>query len=160
MKTIADLFNDLKETETNLLKLKDNLFEFEGQVALRYIQGNFKSQGYDHLTNSWQKRDSKTDYAYDNYSRYKGTVYSSNNPILKQTGDLFNSIQYFPNKMTGYVDIGIREDSPTYEYARANNEGVEGKLPQRKFIGWTPALKKAVRNSILERYNRALKKLE
>jgi phage gpG-like protein len=139
-----------------------------GVESVKIIKANFQAQGYKATsagTKKWKKRSPTTDEIYD-YNRtssyrtpklgkkskhrnpYKGSVVNSKNPILKQTGNLRDSVTY---KVNGNViEIGLwtkpvtiaGKTVDTIVYGKINNEGgtvmMFGKhtvhIPQRQFM--------------------------
>lgn len=73
-------------------------------------------------------------------STYKGSVYSSLNPILRQTGSLFRSIKYWVSGdgktvKVGSDDTDVGPGNRIIKYATAMNDGVPSKnIPARQFI--------------------------
>ena len=147
MKSLRELVNDWNGTtkRVNNLITKD-LPRIIGNEAVRAVKQNFKLQGYDSGmgVTEWPKRDPKTDKAYDRgkttnkrgkqskYRRnpgvYKGSVFSSQNPILEQTRTLYNGIKYVINGKS--VIIGV--DLGLIPYAKIQNEGGRG-IPERQY---------------------------
>lgn len=139
-KSLTDLYADFRKATQDMEKLKGNLPRIIGVEAVRIVKQNFTLQGYDDGNNvtPWPARAQVTDDAYD-YNRtnkyrtktgkkstyknpYKGSVYSSKNPILEQTRNLYMAIQY---AVAGSkVTIGV--DTALLPYAQKMNEGGDG----------------------------------
>ena len=147
MKSLRELVNDWNGTTQRMNELmNDKLPRIIGNEARRVVKENFKLQGYDSGfgVTKWAKRDPKTDKAYDrgktvnkhgkqskyrkNPSVYKGSVFSSQNPLLEQTRTLYNGIKYVINGKS--IIIGV--DIGLIPYAKAMNEGGRG-IPARKY---------------------------
>jgi hypothetical protein len=128
-------------------QLEGNMLKIIGVESVRLIKANFGLQGYE-TGGTWAKRKQVTNtfYEYNRTAAYrtpklgkrskfknplKGSVVSSKNPILVQTGNLRDSITYrasgkivsigvFPN----FIKAGAKVASHTY--AKKMNEGGEG----------------------------------
>jgi phage gpG-like protein len=119
----------MKELESEVKKLDKNMPRLLGTEAVKDVKSNFDKQGYE--GQKWRSRSAKTNEQYDRRGNYKGSVFNSSNPILKQTGNLYDSIEY---KVTeNQVEVGSFL-SHIIPYAKRHNEGLKG-MPQRKFIG-------------------------
>lgn len=156
MKKIEDLLHNIHNVANEFKTLYNKAPHLIGKIATDYIHTNFKTQGFDNSSNTWKKRKPKTDYAYDNYARYKGTVYSSKNPILWQTGNLYNSIRYEASGRN--VKIGVFDSGVLLIIAKVHNEG-DDKNPQRKFLGWSPGLKRQIETLYISKFRNILLKL-
>lgn len=168
MKDMNDLVRDLQKRDEALKKLERDFPRIIGIESVRIIKQNFGLQGYRATstgTKSWQKRSPVTDEMYD-YNRtasyrtpklgkksthrnpYKGSVVSSKNPVLKQTGNLRDTVTY---KVSGNtIEIGLwtkpvtiaGKTVDTIVYGKIHNEGgtimMFGKhavhMPQRQFM--------------------------
>ena len=146
MKSIRELINDWNGTTARMNKAIESLPRIIGNEAKRVVRQNFKLQGYDsgHGITKWKARDPKTDKAYDrgktinkygkqskyrkNPGVYKGSVFSSQNPLLEQTRTLYNGIKYVVNGKS--VIIGV--DLGLIPYAKNQNEGGKG-IPERQY---------------------------
>lgn len=142
MKSIAQLIADMKAAKEAMRKLQENIPRIIGNESVRAIKANFRLQGYDSGTGvaTWKQRSPATNTRYDKRSGVKGSVYQSSNPILKQTGVLYNAIQY---KVQGkLVFVGV--DLGVVPYAKKMNDGGPGKwgknatnTPARKYMPGT-----------------------
>ncbi len=188
MKNLKDLLTDLHKHRQAIEKVMEVMPMAMGVEAVKVIKSNFKNQGYE-TGGSWKQRTAATNKSYD-YSRrkgakiptgikakaknnYKGSVYSSQRPILTQTGNLRDSVTYkiagkkveigvFPNQKKG----GATEEAHTY--ARKMNEGGSGKwgknathTPARQFMPQpndppTPKMKAAFKKKLDSEINKAL----
>jgi phage gpG-like protein len=102
-----------------------------GNEAVRSIRGNFAIEGYydGNSFKQWAERKPSTNKQYDRRGNYKGSVFNSDNPILKQTGNLRDSVKY---KATDKL-VRVGTDLDIIPYAQAHNEGI-GKQPKRQFM--------------------------
>jgi hypothetical protein len=132
MKSMGDLIRDWNGTNKRInMLMNDKLPRIIGNEAVRAVRQNFISQGYDSGIGkeSWPARADKTNKAYDRRGILKGSVYRSGNPLLLQTRNLYNAVQY---KIIGkLVIIGV--DETLIPYAKRMNEGGGG-VPPRKFM--------------------------
>lgn len=166
MADLNDLENDLSSMESQMSELNKRFPSIIGVESVKIIQQNFDKQGYDsgQGVTKWQKRSPATDKAYD-YNRtkkyrtpklkkksthknpYKGSVYSSKNPILVQTGNLKDAESY---RVSGnQIEIGVfprvrsvgGKSINAVNYAKIHNEGGKIKawgkkkvrMPKRQF---------------------------
>lgn len=139
MKSIADLISDFKASRKALKQLQDDTPRIIGTSAVRVIKQNFSLQGYDSGigVTSWKPRSPATNLRYDKRQGVKGSTYQSSNALLKQTGNLYNAIQY---KVSGkLVFVGV--DLGAVPYAKKMNDGGPGKwgknvtnTPARKYM--------------------------
>ena len=119
-KSLQQLLNDFKASRQAMEKLSNDIPRIMGNESVKVVKENFSLQGYDDGAGvkPWKARDPKTDKAYDRRGRMKGSVYSSRNPLLKQTRNLFNSIKYRVSQKV--VEIGV--DLGLIPYAEKMNE--------------------------------------
>jgi phage gpG-like protein len=150
MKSLFDLINDIRAKSAAMKKLQDDFPRIIGVESVKIIKQNFKLQAYDSGTGVklWTKRAKVTDTAYS-YNRnasyrtpvlgkkskyqnpYKGSVVNASRPLLTQTGNLRDSINY---QVTGKtVIIGVFPNVPkagakkeAHSYAKKMNEGGSG----------------------------------
>jgi phage gpG-like protein len=148
MKDISQLPRDFAEMQRKYKKLQTDTPRIAGTIAVKVMRENFAAQGFieegAQPSEKWEKRDEKTDHGYDTYKTYKGSVYSSSNPILKQTGNLRDAIAY---KVEGENKVFIGVDINKVPYAQAHNEGW-GDMPKRKFLGWSKKLGEEIKKRI------------
>jgi len=140
------------------------------------VKDNFRLQGYDSGMGvaPWDKRKAKTDKAYDRgkttnskgvqsqyrtgkNKTYKGSVFSSANPLLEQTRRLYNSIKY--KAITKTVIIGV--DLLLVPYAEKMNEGGNS-TPARPYMPQphmppNPKMLKSVKKKIEFERGKAMK---
>lgn len=165
MKTIAHLINDFQNFLAQYNKNMAELPRVMGKIAVDVVHENFEAQGYiaDEAVIKWEKRSLLTDKTYDSRGKnYKGSVYSSSNPILRQTGNLYNAIRY---SVRGKYKVFIGVNTTIIPYAQIHNEGLEGnafgkypfKMPQRKFIGISQKLRKRIFKEIQSKNKIAFK---
>ena len=151
MKPIAQLINDFHKVVVTYEKNMQSLPQIIGKIAVDVAHENFKAEGYiaNEAVNKWKKRSPQTNKNYDR----KGSVYSSKNPLLRQTNKLYNSINYnVKSKNTVFIGVNLS----LIPYAQIHNEGLEGKawgknpftMPKRKFIGINQKLKNRIKAKI------------
>lgn len=168
MESLEKLLADFKQARADHEKMMQNAPRIIGVESVRIIHQNFALQGYDSGSGveKWQARKDSTNKSYDRgktrsattgklskyrtgkNSTYKGSVFSSANPILIQTRNLYNSIQY--KIAGGYVFVGV--NLSIVPYARAHNLGLNHE-PKRKFMpdsseGINPKMIKAVNKKL------------
>lgn len=167
MKTINQLIADWKVTRGALKQLEANTPRIFGAESVKVIRQNFSLQGYDTGAGvtSWKPRSVDTNLRYDKRSGVKGSVYQSSNQLLKQTGNLYNAIQY---KIKGKL-IFVGVDASTIPYAQKMNEGGPGKwgknatdTPARQYLpkkseGPNAKILKAVLKKLTSERQKALK---
>ena len=139
MKTIAQLLSDFKTAKEGVRKLQADIPRIIGVESVKAIKQNFRAQSYDSGTGTtpWKERSADTNKRYDKRYGVKGSVYQSSNPLLKQSGVLYNSVQY---KVQGrLVFVGV--DLGAVPYAQKMNDGGPGKwgknatnTPARKYM--------------------------
>lgn len=160
MKNLNDLISDIRKKSADMKQLEGNMLKIIGVESVKIIKNNFDRQGYEFAL-SWPARKKVTNHAYD-YARtknyrtpvrkqaykprnpdkpyqnpYKGSVVSSKNKILVQTGNLRDSITY---KATGkVVSIGVFPNfmkhgakKSSHVYAKKMNEGGAGTWGKNK----------------------------
>ena len=129
-------------------KLTENTPRIIGNECVKAVKENFQLQGYDSGfgVQKWDKRSPKTDAAYDRgkttnskgiqsryrtgkNSTYKGSVFSSQNPLLEQTRRLYNSVK--DKILNRKVKVGV--DLLLVPYAEKMNEGGNG-TPARQYM--------------------------
>jgi phage gpG-like protein len=139
MKPISTLIAEMKAAKEAMKKLESQIPRIIGNEAVKVIKDNFRLQGYDSGSGvtKWMPRSPETNYRYNKRYGVKGSVYQATNPILKQTGVLYNSVQY---KVQGkLVFVGV--DLGLVPYAQKMNDGGRGKwgknttfTPKRKYM--------------------------
>lgn len=138
MKNLNDMIKDFTAATSGLEKLTDNSPRIFGTLAVKNIKRNFGWQSYYDGLNytTWQARKASTQIAYSQNrgkggnSRYKGSVFNASNPILQQTRNLYNALQ-FEVRSGKKVFIGVNLD--LVPYAIAHNEGLNHQ-PKRQFM--------------------------
>lgn len=140
-KSMQQLLTDFRKATDGVVALKASMPRMIGVEAVKVVKMNFRLQGYDdgNGVTPWKERAAVTNFAYD-YNRtksfrtatgrkssaknpYKGSVVSSKNPILEQTRNLYNALDYFVSGRN--VTIGV--DLQIVPYAQKMNEGGPGK---------------------------------
>lgn len=149
MKSLSDLMRDMANARKNMEKFADALPRVIGVESVRIVKANFSIQAYDsgNGITKWPARKASTNAQYDRgktvnsktgklskyrsgkNSVYKGSVYSSANPLLLQTHNLFNSIHYVASKKRVFVGINLS----LVPQGKAINEGLAHQ-PQRQFL--------------------------
>jgi hypothetical protein len=151
MKDLSQLAKDFKVKADEYKRLQANLPRIAGMVAVKVMRENFAKQGFieegSEPAEKWKDRDEKTNYGYDNYKTYSGSVYKSTNPILEQTGNLRDSIAY---KVEGENKVFIGVNLTLFPQAQAINEGL-GNQPKRQFLGWSKILAETIHATIVRR---------
>lgn len=146
---------DLKDLERDLLQQENalkNTYAMQSEIGTKIahsIKENFEKQGYDDGSgvDAWERRSEKANNTYDKHPFYKGTPYSSKNPILIQGKFLLRKIGF---KISGEeIEVGILQGTNPVDgsdigsYAKRNNEGLISrwkvikktiKLPKRQFM--------------------------
>ena len=167
MESLSVLLNKWRTASAAMQKLTNDTPRILGKESVDVVKENFTLQGYDsgYGVEKWEERKESTDKAYDRgktvnsrgqQSRYrtgrnatfKGSVFSSQNPLLEQTRRLYSSIKYKVINKT--VTIGV--DLLLVPYAEKMNEGGNG-TPSRKF---TPAKAEPPNPKMLKRYKKKL----
>lgn len=149
MKSLTNLSSDISRIRRDLEKLTNNLPRIIGTEAVKAVKSNFQIEAYDsgNGITKWPKRKQATNNAYDRgrtvnkktgkkskyrhgkNSTYKGSVFSSSKPLLRQTLALYNSIHYVANKRSVFVGV----DLGLVPYAKSHNEGISPQ-PKRQYM--------------------------
>lgn len=140
MKSIATLLADWRASSERMALVERSLPRIIGSEAVRIVRHNFLLSGYD--TGSgvklWPARKLTTDLRYDRRTGLKGSVFSSSNELLKQTGNLFDAIDYRVEGKNVFVGVNLT----LVPYAAIHNEGLTGsawgkvpfKMPRRQYM--------------------------
>jgi hypothetical protein len=151
MKDLSQLAKDFKIKADAYKRFQQDLPRIAGQIAVNVVKHNFDVGGFceetDQPEQKWSDRDEKTDYAYDNYSTYKGSNYSSANPILQQTRKLRRGVMF---KVEGENKVFIGEDLSIVPYAQSVNERVRNGV-QDKFLDWSKYMALKIKEEITKR---------
>lgn len=149
MESLDRLIADFQKSRAAMDVLMKKTTTIIGVESVKASKANFLIAGYDSGTGvtPWAKRKDATNKAYDRgkqvnprtgklskyrtgkNSTYKGSVYSSTKPLLRQTLALFNSITY--RASSKYVFVGVNLN--IVPYAEAINQGL-GHQPKRQFL--------------------------
>lgn len=131
-KTMQQLFIDWRAAKAEMEKLVSNMPRIAGVESVRVVKQNFLLQGYDDGMGftKWKDRKAATNRAYDRRGQYKGSVFNSRKPLLRQTLRLFNGIQY---RVIGRNSVIIGVDLGLVPYAKRHNEGLD-KMPKRQYM--------------------------
>lgn len=169
MNSLTQLLSDFKQARRDHDQMMKNAPRIIGVESVRLIHENFKISAYDsgHGVEAWPARKPATNKEYDRghsvnsktgklskyrtgkNGTYKGSVFSSSKPLLRQTLSLYNSIQYTISG--GYVFIGV--NLSLVPYARAHNEGLHHE-PKRKFM---PTRNEGINPKMTANVNKKLK---
>lgn len=161
MKTIGDLYKDAAAVRAAIERLEKDMPTHLGKVSVDHIKLNFKNESFE--GDKWEQRKASTNRAYDRRGTLKGSVFNSRNPILRQTGNLYDSIKYYKRGNT--IDIGIsfgaKGKTGVYivAYAKRHNEGI-GKMPKRQFIGFSKNLQIKLKSKIDLEHKKAFIKFQ
>lgn len=96
MKNILDAINDIRQKRKEFEQLKKDSPRIAGVITVNVLKENitihhgFKDNG----VQKWAERKPSTNKAYDTSPQYKGSVYSSSNPLLNQSKLLLSSFDY------------------------------------------------------------------
>lgn len=192
MQDLNVLLRDFQKARQNVDALLKKTPDIIGVESVKAVRDNFRVQGYDEGkgVTKWQPRKESTNKSYDRgktinprtgklskyrtgkNSVFKGSVYSSSNPILIQTHTLMNSIQYKKAGNVVWVGVsgnftginpqrGTSTSTPISTYGQAINEGL-GHQPKRKFMptkneGPNQKILKNVKKKIDHETNKAMK---
>ena len=169
MKTLAQGAQDMKRLADEYKAFDRNIPKYAGTAAVKYFKHNFDPdvQGFREekgKITKWKARDKKTNYAYDNYKTYKGGQYSGSHLILRQSGNLRDSIDF---KVEGdhkiWVGVNGNKLGENHKngigFAQAINEGL-GHQPKRQFIGWSKGLAEAIHKDIVRRRAKIFKNFQ
>lgn len=149
MLSLEQLLSDFQRARSDFEKVSKDLPRIIGVESKKAAKNNFALQGYlgPSGLEKWEVRKPATNAAYDKgktrdlktgklskyrsgkNANFKGSVFSSSKPILEQTMDLYNSIDY--KIAGGYVFVGV--NLALVPYARAHNEGLHHE-PKRQFL--------------------------
>lgn len=149
MKNLTDLVKDWADARKKLQQSVDSIPRIAGVIAVKIIKENFIGEEYDSGigTTKWKPRKASTNAQYDagkirnsktgklskyrsgKNGNYKGSVYSSSNPLLRQTLNLFNSINYVATNKRVFIGV----NKTLVPYAEAHNQGLNHQ-PQRQFM--------------------------
>lgn len=141
----------------NFQKVIDNIEQVKKELpvllandAQKYFLGSFKDQGWN--GNHWEEVERrKSDTNTYKYPKGKG-LSRRTMPILQKTGRLRREVSLLADKARITYDrfnfhISLTLDDNMVPYGKYINEGTD-KMPQRKFMGDSPELKKILFNRI------------
>ena len=159
MKDLKTGAKELKAMADAYKKLDKDVPRIAGIVAVKIMRENFAKGGWQEKKGSidkWKARKAATNFAYDHYHNYKGSVYNSGNPVLRQSGNLRDSISY---KLEGAHKVFIGSNLNLAPYAEAHTEGLNNQ-PKRKFIGWSEYLAESIHAELKKRRAAIFKNLK
>ena len=159
MQPINRLTHDFSAMRLEYIALAEKIPRLVGILGKKIMRENFDAQGFKEAAgavSAWRPRSPVTNSIYDSRSGVQGSVYNSRNPILRQTGNLYNSITY---RISG-KEIAIGCNLNQVPYAKLMNEGGRVRfghqtkyVPARKFIGYSSYFSNSVRDMILAKRN-------
>lgn len=143
-----EFVRQLQEHAEEILDFADNVFPYlAGDIAVNHFKENFEKEGFvDNGLTPWadvKRRDPESPwYGFEPANKKGFSSTRANDPILKDTTELVEAIDYDPR---GNGEVAIINDKP---YAQVHNEGglayVFGKKPfemeKRQFIGHSAEL--------------------
>ena len=166
MKSLVDLTRDFNASRKAFEALTKDTPRIMGVVGVQVTRENFDAQGFVETVGpsaKWKERSPTTDKIYDSRQGVKGSVYSSKNPILVQTGNLKDGQAYRATERQ--VRIGVNLN--LVPYAKLMNEGgmVQfGKrmvyVPARKFVGMSEKLKFRIDTELKRKRQQAFSKFK
>lgn len=133
MRSLDDLLRDFRQAREAMKVVVENMPRMIGVESVRAVKNNFKTESY-FGQDKWESRSDKTNKAYmagrskGKQGRYNGSVFSASKPLLRQTLNLYNSIQY---KALG-KRVFIGTNLSLIPYAQIQNEGGRG-IPRRQY---------------------------
>lgn len=137
---MQQLMSDWAKASDEMRKFQQELPEVMGVESVKIIKDNFNKKGYDSGAGveNWYRwsdtlssgRKAATDIRYWKRQGVKGTTFSPNAPLLRQTLTLYNSIMF---RATG-KRVFVGTNTSLVPYAPAHNEGTQKGVPKRKFI--------------------------
>jgi phage gpG-like protein len=137
MRPLTDLVKDFATARRGMEKLVKDAPRIIGNEAVRVVKMNFSLSGYDSGNGftKWVQRKTSTNQAYTRgrskggRSQYKGSVFSASNPILIQTRNLYNAIQYKTRAKSVFIGV----NTTLIPYAKVHNEGGRN-TPRRQYM--------------------------
>jgi hypothetical protein len=138
MQSLRVLLEDWRRSRVNMETIVKKMPRIIGAECVRVVKQNFNLHGYDSGSGfeEWKQRSDKTNESYarnrtkGKQGIYKGSVFSPNKPVLKQTLNLYNNIKY---EVRGFSSVKIGVDKGLVPYAIAHNEGLNHQ-PKRQFM--------------------------
>ena len=133
----------LKERLLAMVALRKRLPGMLGEEARGFFLDNYRKGGFEDASfTPWVARKPRTG---------KGAKRDEGRALLVRSGRLRRSIRILSTG-PGYVVVG----SDVF-YARFHNEGVEGRLPQRRFIGPSKKLAEVIEKRVIAEALKVLK---
>lgn len=114
---LEEALKDYRKAVSDTVRLTNNIPRILGVEMVEWIHDNFRKESY--LGAKWEPRKPETNAAYDRRTGVKGSVFNSANPILRQTGNLFDAIRYHVEGR--FVFVGF--DTNKIPYGQVHNEG-------------------------------------
>lgn len=169
---MSALLADWRRSKQRMDMIARDLPRMVGVETKKIIRENFLLQGYDDGVSfqMWKAREPATNKRYDHRYGVRGSVFQSSNPVLHQTGDLENAVDYkverfFISGSGGtqlHVVIFMGVNLDLIPYAQIHNEGGHGMawgkvpftMPKRKYM---PAPGERPNAKMLKAYEAKLK---
>lgn len=178
MQDISALIRNFQKSRAAMDALMKKTPDIIGVESVKIVKQNFIISAYDsgNGITPWPKRKDATNKAYDRgrqvnpktgklskyrtgkNSTYKGSVYSSSKPLLRQTLALFNSITYRASSNLVFIGMNLN----LVPYAAAHNQGLNHE-PRRQYMptpqdrSGNPKIMIAVKKKIDYETNKAMK---
>ena len=166
MKPLTDLTRDFHNSRKLFEQLALNTPRIMGKIGVDVTHENFTAQGFVASVGpaqKWKERSAATNKIYDSRKGYKGSVYNSSNPILRQTGNLMDGATYRASQKQ--VRIGVNLN--IVPYAQLMNEGGTvpfGKrmvrIPARKFLGMSQKLSLRIDAELIKKRRQTFSKFK
>jgi phage gpG-like protein len=166
MKSLTQLTRDFHNSRRLFDQLAAQTPGIMGKIGKQVIRENFDLQGFaenEGAVSRWKDRSPTTNKIYDSRKNIKGSVFNSQNPILKQTGQYYDNIT---SKETGKtVKIGVNPN--TVPYAKLMNEGgmvkFNGKMvrvPARPAIKMSAKLRNRIKAELKRKRQQAFSRFK
>lgn len=127
----------LKDAQKEVIKMVKDSTVIMGTEAVKFYTLNFRKQGFD--DNGVERWLPRKGGFYGGIARLrKRERLDSGRAILVKSGALRRSLRYY---RSGLTTVTITSNLP---YANAHNEGIPGRLKQRKFVGESANLNKII----------------
>jgi phage gpG-like protein len=164
MRSLTELTREFHNSRKLFEQLTAQTPRIMGKIGVDVIRENFDAQGFVESVGpaqKWKERSPTTNKIYDSRKGYKGSVYNSSNPILRQSGNLHDGVKYIATQKR--VNIGVNLN--TVPYAKLMNEGGSvqfGKrwvrIPARKFLGMSQKLSLRIDAELIKKRKQAFSK--
>jgi hypothetical protein len=154
MKSLQQLVRDFGAARRAYHTLAEQEPRIVKDIAIKETQRNFHMQGdVSDDYHPWEARKESTNKSYDARGKnYKGSVYSSSRPLLKQTGNTYNAIGNDSYETHNMVYIGVNLNQFPGDYPKWLNEGTE-KMVARPWIKFGKRMRDRVVTEFQRRRN-------